>query len=189
MLEYLIKRRTMLLRDQMVTASMGLANAAQAGLSLAQGLQKVGQETAMPLAAELNRIVRDHIKGGLPLLEAIVNVRQRLKVDAFSVFSLAIQSAMDRGGRINAALERISHSLQENQRLERKLLAETSAGRAAVLILALFPLVFLGILAVLSPDGVRLLFRTVWGQLALILAGALVFCGVRWAARILNIDM
>mgnify|MGYP007026956784 CR=1 FL=1 len=40
--------------------------AARAGLSLAQGIENVAQETPEPLATELHRIVRDY-RGGRPL--------------------------------------------------------------------------------------------------------------------------
>ncbi len=50
-LDLMIRRRRALLRDQMVTATIALANTSRAGLSLAQGLETVGKET--PGAARL----------------------------------------------------------------------------------------------------------------------------------------
>jgi len=183
-----IRRREKLLRDQMVVASLGLANAAKAGLSLAQGFETVCSETPLPLKNELRRIVFDY-HCGRPLRDAIEEVRRRLDLDCFSLFAIAVQVALHRGGRVNAALERISESLYETQRLERKLDADTSSGRQMVLILSLFPLGFLAIFAVVAPHSVALLFQTIVGQVVLAVVIVITYLGIRWAHRIMSIRL
>ena len=93
---------------------------------------------------------------------------------------------MERGGRITEALERISRSLQENQRLERKLEADTESGRKVVVMLAAFPAVFLGLFYFLNPEGTALLFTTILGQVVLVFVIVMVYAAVRWANRILT---
>lgn len=187
-LRSLIDRRSYLLRDQMVGLVTGLANAARAGLSLAQGIENVAGETPEPLAAELRRIVRDY-RGGRPLAHALNDARDRLQLDSFTLFTSALLVSIERGGKITEALERIGHSLQENQRLERKLQAETESGRKVVVILAVFPAVFLGLFYFLNPDGTALLFTTILGQLVLLVVIALVYFAVRWANKILSLEV
>lgn len=187
-LQFQVEKRKVLLRDQMVGATVALANASRAGLSLAQGLATIGAETPEPLAGEIRRISNEYERGR-PLQEAIETTRRRLNLDAFTLFASAIQVSLERGGKITEALERISHSLQENQRLERKLAADTESGRQVVVILALFPLVFLGGFYLLDPHGVGMLFSTLIGQGVLVFIGLLVYASVRWSIRILNIDI
>lgn len=186
-LQSLIAQRTFLLRDQMVSAVTGLANATRAGLSLAQGIENVAAETPEPLAAELNRIVRDY-QGGRPLAATLKDARDRLQQDGFTLFASALLVSLERGGRITDALERIGHSLQENQRLERKLQSETESGRKVVVILAIFPVVFLGLFYFLNPEGTALLFTTLLGQLVLLVVIGMVYFAVQWARRILTLD-
>ena len=124
-LAYFVERRKTLLRDQMVGATMGLANTVKAGLSLAQGLASICEEVPEPLVSELRRIVFEYQRGR-PLREAIEEVRRRLDIDAFTLFALAIEVSLERGGNVGEALQRISVSLQENQRIERKLEADTA---------------------------------------------------------------
>lgn len=62
-LDWLIEIRQTKLRDQLVRASMGVANSCRAGLALAQAFEKVAAETPYPLSNELIRIVR-YYKGG-----------------------------------------------------------------------------------------------------------------------------
>jgi Flp pilus assembly protein TadB len=186
-LDHLIARRRMTLRDQMVRASGALANTARAGLSLQQGLEKVSQEAPHPLKAELKRIVHDY-HAGRPLADSLRETERRLNIESFTMFSSAILVCLERGGRVSFALDRISTTLQEMQRLERKLEADTAAGRKLALILACFPFVFLVLFAVLDPVSTGYLFATLLGQFVLLAVGALVYVSVRWCMRILNVD-
>ncbi len=187
-LHVMINRRSKLLRDQLVGTVTALANATRAGLSLAQGIENVAQETPEPLATELHRIVRDY-RGGRPLSESLIQARDRLKLDGFTLFTSALLVSLERGGRITDALERISRSLQENQRLERKLEADTESGRKVVVMLAAFPAVFLGLFYFLNPEGTALLFTTILGQVVLVFVIVIVYAAVRWANRILSLDV
>ena len=87
------------------------------------------------------------------------------------------------------ALERISKSLQEGQRLERKLEADTASGRKVVIILTAFPLVFLFGYYAMDPVGTGVLFKTVLGQIVIVTVLGLTYASARWAKQILTIDL
>jgi tight adherence protein B len=187
-LEFMIRRRRAVLRDQMVSATVALANTSRAGLSLAQGLETIGNETQEPLATELRRIVHEY-RHGRPLSEAIRATKERLKIESFTLFSAAILVCLERGGRVTDALERISHSLQELQRIERKLEADTASGTKVVYILTVFPLIFLGISYLINADGTKLMLHSILGQLVMLLVIALTYASFRWSQKILNIEI
>ncbi len=187
-LRMMIKRRRTLLRDQLVGGTTALANACRAGLSLAQGLETVSAEVPQPLAAELQRIVSGY-QHGQALTEAITATKERLKLDSFTLFASAICVSLQRGGRVTESLERIGSTLQENQRVERKLEAETASGRKVVLLLALFPFVFLGGFYVMHPEGTSLVFQSLIGQFVLLAVIGLVVASVAWSNKILSIEL
>ena len=187
-LKSIIARRRTLLRDQMVSGSIALANASRAGLSLAQGLETVSRETPPPLADELRKIVNEY-EHGRPLVAAIRNTKERLDLDSFTLFASAIQVSLEQGGRITEALERISNSLQENQRVERQLEAETASGRRVVWILGVFPFLFLAGFFVIHPSGTLMVFETLIGQFVLLAVIGLTFASVWWSNRILSIEL
>lgn len=187
-LKSIIAKRRTLLRDQMVSGSIALANASRAGLSLAQGLETVGRETPPPLADELRKIVNEY-EHGRPLVAAIRNTKERLDLDSFTLFASAIQVSLEQGGRITEALERISNSLQENQRVERQLEAETASGRRVVWILGIFPFLFLAGFFVIHPSGTLMVFETLIGQFVLLAVIGLTFASVWWSNRILSIEL
>jgi tight adherence protein B len=187
-LDFMIRRRRALLRDQMVAATIALANTTRAGLSLAQGLETVSNETPEPLAAELRRISHEY-KHGRPLPEALRAAKERLNIDSFTLFAAAILVCLERGGRITDALERISHSLQELQRIERKLEVDTASGAKVVYILTGFPLFFLGLSYVTNPEGTVTVFQSIVGQVVLLVVIALAYFSFRWSQRILAIEI
>ncbi len=187
-LQVMIERRRKILRDQMVGAAVALANGCRAGLSLAQGMDSVSRELQDPLASEFRRIVRDY-EHGRPLAEAIQDAKNALNVESFTLFSAATLVCLERGGRITDTLERISHSLQENQRVEGKLEAETASGRKLVWILAVFPFFFLALFAVLHPEGTGALLHTLVGQFVMLAILALMWLSVWWSRRILAIEI
>ncbi|MEM9409537.1 MAG: type II secretion system F family protein [Planctomycetota bacterium] len=187
-LNLMISRRQSLLRDQLVGGTTSLANASRAGLSLAQGLESISEEIPQPLARELKRIVNEY-KHGRSLPESIRSTKERLNLDSFTLFASALCVSLGRGGRITESLEKIGRTLQENQRVERKLESETASGRKVVLLLAVFPFVFLGGFYVLHPEGTALVFQSLIGQLVLLVVLGLVVVSVWWSNHILSIEL
>ena len=186
-LDWLIARRRQLLRDQMVRATQFLANAARAGLNLQDGLREVVQESKAPLSYELQRIVAGR-DAGQSLSEALDAARVRIQLEPFTLFAIAIQITLERGGRLDEAMNRICGSLTDAQRIERKLRADTASGKRATVILSLFPFGFMALFYVLDPDTMSLLFTTIIGQAVLMLVIILVYIGCKVALRIMDIQ-
>lgn len=181
-------RQKRILRDQMVGCAVAMSNAARAGQSLVQGLEEVATATPAPLGIELRRIV-DQYSLGLPLSQTLQDARRRLDIDSFTMFASTLNISLRRGGRVTESLERISRSLRENQRIERKLESQTASGWRVVMILVAFPFLFLLAFCWLYPEGTLLLFNSVLGQLVLIVIIGLIVASLWWSRRILAIDI
>jgi Flp pilus assembly protein TadB len=192
-LTYFVEGRATLLRDQMATAAIGVANAVRAGLGFADGLETVAKDSPAPLADEFKTVVRE-FKNGRPLKDALEAVRQRLQLDPFTLFVSAAQASLERGGRLNEALERISRSLEDYQRLERKMRAETANSRRVVTILAAFPFIFLFMFYTFDPHSTSFLFVPPRGQFPIghyVLAAAIMitYVGVRMAVKLTKLEL
>jgi tight adherence protein B len=183
----LVSRRRQQLRDQLVNGAQALANTTRAGLTLPQGMEAILRETPDPLARVFRRIVADFHRGR-PFAEPLREAQQRLQLEGFTLFASALLVCLERGGKVTEALERISRSLQENQRLERKLEADTASGRMTIRVLLLCPVGFLGLFYLIDPLGTSLLFTTLLGQLILFVAACLVYLAVWWAQSILKLN-
>ncbi len=183
----LAKRRRTLLREQMAGACMAISNCARAGLSLDQSLQTVADEVANPLAGVLKRICLDY-QANVPLAEAINRAKDRVGMDTFSIFAVTMVTCMEHGGRVTDMLDRISKSIGEIRRLERRIESETAAGRRVVWILAMFPLFFLTLMALVHSEGTKLMFTTLVGQGLLVGSIVLISASIAWSRNILSVD-
>ncbi|MGE0755660.1 MAG: type II secretion system F family protein [Pirellulaceae bacterium] len=186
-LDRMIAQRQIKLRDQLVRATVGIANGCRAGLSLLQSIEKAAQESPPPLADELTRIVR-YCRGGIRIQDALRETQLRLDLEAFTVFASAAIVSVEQGGNLTLALEKISEGLQEMQRLERKLEADSASGRKLALVLGVFPIFFLAGFTLLDPVSMGLLYSTFVGNVILCLVGCIVFGAFKWCQAILNLD-
>jgi tight adherence protein B len=183
-LEGRLQKRRYLLRDQLVGATRGLAAQVRAGLPLTEGLAAISGDTPEPLGGLLRRAVNQS-EQGRALKAILLEMKERLRIESFSLLVVAILIAEERGGRLADVLERIGHSLQEQQRVERKRESDTAAGRLLVNLLSAFPAVFLGLFYILDPQGTSLVFSTIAGQLVLCVVGAISVGSLLWGRHIL----
>jgi len=174
------ERRRIRLRDQMVSAARSLASQFRAGLPLVDGLSSVAREARPPMSHELRRCV-DEYAAGSTLQESLTTFKNRLDIDAITLFVVALLACERRGGRVTDAMDNISRSLEELQRVERKRESVTAGGRTLVLVLSLFPPLFAGLFYLIDPDSLSLLFGTLLGQLVICGIIVLTYVSVKWA--------
>jgi tight adherence protein B len=183
-LEARVKKRRQQLRDQLVGTVRGLAAQTRAGLPLTEALAAVTRDTPEPLATVLRRAVNQS-EQGRALRAILLEMKERLQLESFSMLVVSLLIAEERGGRLADVLERIGHSLQEQQRVERKMESDTAAGRLLVNILACFPAVFLGLFYMLDPQGTSLVFSTLYGQIVLCVVAVIAVGSLIWGKRIM----
>lgn len=169
---------------QAADAARGLAAQARAGLSLEGALAAVARETPEPLGAAMRRATA-RLEQGQDVREALADLKERVRVDAVALMAAALLVTAEQGGKLADVLGRISGSLDELQRVTRKRDVDTAAGRFMVLVMALFPAGFVGMLCAMDPKLGGVLFDTLGGQAVLAAVGLLVYGSVRWASRIL----
>jgi tight adherence protein B len=170
--------------DAMVTFSSGV----KAGLSLAQSLQLLADQTPKPIQDEFRQIVAEY-KLGKPLERTLTEAKERLKSENFALFSAALMASRESGGRLNETVDRIAHSVLEMQRLERKIRSETAQARSSAIYMAIAPLLILIVYYFVDPVNTIGLFTTVPGQILLSASLVLDIIAYLWARVILNPDI
>ncbi len=189
---YLVRRlgqkRQQRIEDQMASAMVTFSSAIRAGLSLPQALEMLANETPSPICEEFQHIIGEYHLGK-PLERTLHEAKERLRTENFVLFAAAILASRESGGRLNETVERISQSVQELQRLERKIMAETAQARKSAVYMALVPLFLLVVYYFVNPTGTMLLFKTVPGQILLSIAMILNLIAYFWARKILNVDI
>jgi len=120
-------------RDQLLAITRELATLLRAGLTLDRALEiLIGLAAAAPVAALLQE-VRDSVRGGKSLSQALDARR-----DAFSRFYVNIVRAGEAGGALGAVLQRLSDTMERNKEL-----------RESVRSALIYPTILIGV-AVLS---------------------------------------
>ncbi len=185
---YLWKRRRRKIDEQLPTAISALANCIQAGFTLVQGIQRVAETSPNPVRQEF-RIIANRYHHGADLQAAIEDARQRLQLPNFTLFSSAMLVNREMGGKVGRTLDRIAQSLESVDRMRCRLRAATSGGRTTIKFLAVAPVVILGIVNFMDPEGVKMVFTEPLGQIVLLVALLIASAGVYWAHTIVNAEV
>ena len=182
-----IARETSRIRGQIVEACVAISNACRAGLALPEAIKVASQEADMPMAKTLERINLEYAHGrSLP--DVLHDAKCKLNLNEFSLFTAAVLTCWDRGGNLPLTLDRISTSLQEHHRLEKKIESDTAEGKKVVSILSVFPILFLVAFIFLYPAGTMLYVTTISGQLMLVGIAVIIFGAIQWSGKIVAID-
>jgi tight adherence protein B len=180
------EKRKLQIEDQLADAMVSLSSAIKAGLSLAQALEILAQQTPRPICQEFQQIHGEY-QLGRPLERCLAEARERLRSENFALFAAAMEASRESGGRLNETVDRIAHSVRELQRLERKIIAETAQARSSALYMAMAPVAILAMYYfLLDPVNTERLFTTVLGQIMLSIAVVLNVVAYIWARVILS---
>ncbi|MEM6554003.1 MAG: type II secretion system F family protein [Planctomycetota bacterium] len=181
------KRRDKLNR-QLVDGLTTLASGVRAGLNLTQSMQLVVDNHTGPIKQEFGQLLREYSMG-LDLNQAMRNAANRIGSPLYRLTFTAIEMHRLRGGDSGESMDRIAESVREIQRLEGKLDAITSQGRTQANMMAAMPIVMLGILYLMIPEQVGLLFTDPTGRIILLIVIALIALGHAWIKKIMKIDI
>jgi tight adherence protein B len=189
---YLVRRmsqqRRQKIEEQLADAMVMFSSAVRAGLSIPQALEILAAECPVPIRQEFAQLVGEY-RLGRPLERTLEEGKTRLKSENFVLFAAALLASRESGGRLNETVERISKSILEIQRLERKIVSETAQARKSALYMALAPALILAVYFYIDPVNTQLLFTTLPGQVMLAAAVVLNLAAYGWARLILNPDI
>lgn len=175
------ERRRILLRDQMVAACRSLASQLRAGLKVPSGIESVTADLSMPLKAEFQKVHEDYSLRGVEMQTALLEMKNRLRIEAVSLFTTVLLACQNRGGDSTLAMDKISQSLEQLQQVELKVTTNTASGRLTIYVLAAFPIFFTMFIYLIDPESIGLLRTTFAGQIVISLIMVLTYAAVRWA--------
>jgi tight adherence protein B len=187
-LKRMARKRHQQIEDQLANSMTTLAGAIRAGLSLAQSLEILADQSPQPIQKEFQHMVGQYAMGK-SLEETLTEAKTRLRSENFSMFAAAMLASRESGGKLNETVERISNSVREFQRLERKIESETAQARKSAVYMALAPPVILLVYYFVDPINTARLFTTVPGQFLIATAVVLDVVAWLWARAILAPDI
>lgn len=182
--ELRIDARRKLINEQTANAARKLAGQVRVGMPLGEALQSVATEAPDPIGLSLRRATQQ-LEQGKSVRDALADLRLHLRTDAIALLTSALLVASESGGKLADLLDKISMSLDEYQRVQRKRESDTASGRLMVRIMAVFPAGFFLMFYGTSPEQFDKVLTTLPGQLVLATAIVITYVSIRWARHIL----
>lgn len=156
-----------------------VARSLRSGASVVQALDDVSSSVTGPLGVAFARVVAD-TRRGASLSRALQRLVTRSPHSEVRVVVVALTLASESGAGPARALDGVSTSLRDSQRLRAELAALTSQARASAMVLIALPVAFVVVNAALDPSALRFLLHDTAGRLCLSIGLALDVLGWIW---------
>jgi len=182
-----LKRRQRL-EFQLVDTVTTLASAMRANLNMVQAFELLVTNSIGPIRQEFAQLLREYDMG-LDLGKAMQNAAKRIGSSHYRLLFTPLQKHRRRGGNVGETLDSLAESIREIQRLEGKLDALTAQGRSQARMMAAMPVVLLGVIYLIEPEGVEALFAEPMGRFILASAVLMIAGAFWWIRRIMTVDI
>jgi tight adherence protein B len=179
-------KRMLKIVEQLPDALDLIARALKAGHAFPSGLQMVGEETQDPIAGEF-RIVHDEINFGIAVPTALANLANRVPIPDMRHFVIAVLIQRETGGNLTELLANIAKLIRERLKLLMKVRVLSAEGRLSALILCALPPTVAGMINLINPKFMSVLWTDPMGLKMIYAALVLMAIGALWMRKIIRI--
>lgn len=174
--------------EQLPIALNSVSNSMRSGYGLVQAMQLVSTEMPEPMAMEFKRVVSE-VSYGLPYDVAFANMLRRNPSPDLSMVVTAIEINLEVGGNLSEILDGISSIIRDRVRIQGQVRALTAQVRFSSMVLTLLPFGVAGVILIVNPEYISLLWTTTAGIIMLVAALCLIVVGSLILRRIARIDV
>ena len=182
------KKRLAEFQEQLPGTLNLLSGSIRAGFSFAQGLESVANEASQPTRRELQRVFTES-RLGRPVEDALEDSAQRMNSVDLMWAVMAIRIQREVGGNLAELLDTVADTMNQRERLRLEIKALTAEGRFSGWILGIFPVAFAGVLFLIQPDYMGVLFSVSIGIMAVVASAVMTLVGFVWLRKILQIEV
>ncbi|WP_233862514.1 type II secretion system F family protein [Paraburkholderia adhaesiva] len=179
-------KRLLQFERQLPDACDMLARSLRAGHAFAAAIQMVGDEFPEPMGGEF-RVTFDEINYGLSLNDALTNLAQRVPIHDLRYFVIAVLIQRETGGNLAELLDSITSLVRERFKLFDKVRVLSAEGRMSAWVLILLPFVTAGLMMLINPGFLDVLWEDPAGLSVVQTAAVLMVLGVFWIRRTIAI--
>jgi tight adherence protein B len=147
--------------------ALDLMNSAiRAGHSLSSAMGMVAKESPEPIRREFRQCYEEQ-NFGLELRVALNNLAYRVPIHDIRIVVSAVLIQNDSGGNLTEILDKVSHLIREDFRLQGQIKVHTAQGRMTGWVLSLLPAVLGVLLYMVHPDQMSVLWTRSIGRILL----------------------
>ncbi|UZP68797.1 type II secretion system F family protein [Desulfovibrio mangrovi] len=174
--------------EQLPNALDTLARALRAGHALPSGLTLIAEEYDAPLGDEFEKTLQE-INFGVSLEKAMTNLMNRVDLPSLRFFAVSIIIQREVGGNLAEIVDTIAHLIREHHKLMGRVRVLSAEARISAIILILIPIAIGGIIQMLNPEYLNLLFEHPRGLFMLKGGIALMIVGVLTIRQMIRIKV
>jgi tight adherence protein B len=183
-----VVRKRRLFAEQLPDNLNVLASALRAGHSFIGALSVVVDDAPEPSRTEFRRVVADE-QLGVPLEDALHVVVERMESRELEQVALVAALQRQTGGNTAEVLDRVTETIRERFELRRTVRTLTAQGRLSRWVVSLLPLFLLGVITLINPRYMHVLYATATGKILLVFSTVMVVSGSLVIKRIINIKV
>ena len=136
----------------------------RSGLPVAEGITSVATDLTGAISEEF-KYISDQIRIGVPMETSLAQAVKRVAAPDFAFLSIALSIQKETGGNLTEALSNLSRLLRQRSQMHLKIKALTSEARSSALIIGALPFLVMGVLVVINPTYVSVLYESETGQM------------------------
>jgi len=183
-----IERRVRAFNSQLGDALILVANSLRTGYSFMQSIEMVSREMPKPIGEEFARVLKE-MNLGVTTEEAMNNLAKRINSDDLDLVVTAVLIQRQVGGNLAEVLNNISNTIRERVKIKGQIKTLTAQGRISGVIVSILPIAIGGIIYIINPGYIQMLFTHPMGK-AMIGAGiASQLVGIMFIRKIVNIEV
>ena len=165
-----------------------VSNSLKTGFGLLQSLDLAAQQMEHPISTELKRTIYEMNVGSSPE-EALQALSERSGSYDLDIVVTAILVQRTAGGNLSQILDTVAETMRERTTIRGEIKTLTAQQKMTGLVIGLLPVGVAGILMLLSPDYLSVLFTSSMGKVMLGMAVMLEAIGIVVIRRILSIEV
>jgi tight adherence protein B len=159
-------------REAFPDALDSLSRALRAGYPVSSALDQVASEAQEPVATELRRVAIE-ANLGMGWARAFETLMQRVPLQDVNLFAAAVTLHSRTGGRLSEVMSDLATTMREGLALQGEVRALAAHGKLTGAILTILPIGIAGMMMVVSPNYMVVLFSHPYGKP---LIGAAILC-------------
>lgn len=181
-------RRMQRFSDGLYDMLILISSSLKAGHSFVQAIHVVSCDMDGPIQEEFVRM-ESEMQMGIGTEEALQRANERIASEDFDLVVTAISIQRQVGGNLAEVIDKIAETIRERVQLKREVKALTSQGRMSALIFMVLPGGVAGILFMIDPSYLMVLFQTPVGLAMVFTAVIGQVIGYYFIRRIVNVEL
>ena len=181
-----LKQRMQRFERQIPEALDLMGRALRAGHAFPTGVKMVADEMQDPIAREFRQLF-DEANFGIPQNEALLRLADRVPIDDLRYFVIAVMIQRESGGNLAELMDNISSIVRARLKLLGEVRTLSAEGRLSAWILGALPFCVAGVIQLVNPGFMTVLWTDPIGLRMVGGALLLMAIGVWWMRKIIRI--